>query len=78
MMAAFAGVIIAPLWGIRPHMGVDAVVPAFLIIVLGGVGSFWGAAVGRPAGRTWWSACPVPMPPEWSMLSDVSVVDCSS
>ena len=46
MLAAFAGVIMAPLWGIRPHMGVDAVVPAFLIIVLGGVGSFWGAALG--------------------------------
>jgi branched-subunit amino acid ABC-type transport system permease component len=46
MLAAFAGVIMAPLWGIRPHMGVDAVVPAFLIIVLGGVGSFWGAAIG--------------------------------
>ena len=35
MLAAFAGVVLAPLWGIRPHMGVDAVVPAFLIIVLG-------------------------------------------
>ena len=46
MLAAFAGVVLAPLWGIRPHMGVDAVVPAFLIIVLGGVGSFWGAAIG--------------------------------
>jgi branched-subunit amino acid ABC-type transport system permease component len=46
MLAAFAGVVMAPLWGIRPHMGVDAVVPAFLIIVLGGVGSFWGAAIG--------------------------------
>ena len=46
MLAAFAGVVMAPMWGIRPHMGVDAVVPAFLIIVLGGVGSFWGAALG--------------------------------
>jgi branched-subunit amino acid ABC-type transport system permease component len=46
MMAAFAGVIMAPLWGIRPHMGVDAVVPAFLFFVLGVVGSFWGAAIG--------------------------------
>jgi branched-subunit amino acid ABC-type transport system permease component len=46
MLAALAGVILAPLWGIRPHMGVDAVVPAFLIIVLGGVGSFWGAVLG--------------------------------
>ena len=46
MMAAVAGVILAPVWGIRPHMGVDAVVPSFLIIVLGGVGSFWGAVLG--------------------------------
>ena len=35
----------APIWGIRPHVGVDAVVPAFLIIVLGGVGSLWGAVI---------------------------------
>ncbi len=46
MMAAVAGVILAPVWGIRPHMGVDAVIPAFVIIVLGGVGSFWGAVLG--------------------------------
>lgn len=45
MLAALAGVIMAPLWGIRPHMGVDAVVPAFVVIVLGGVGSFWGAVL---------------------------------
>ncbi len=45
MLAAFAGIVVAPIWGIRPHMGVDAVVPAFLIIVLGGVGSFWGAVI---------------------------------
>lgn len=42
-LAAFAGIVLAPIWGIRPQVGVDAVVPAFLIIVLGGVGSFWGA-----------------------------------
>ena len=45
MLAAVAGIIVAPVWGIRPHMGVDAVIPAFLVIVLGGVGSFWGAVV---------------------------------
>jgi branched-chain amino acid transport system permease protein len=44
-LAALAGIVMAPIWGIRPHVGVDAVVPAFLIIVLGGVGSFWGAVV---------------------------------
>jgi branched-chain amino acid transport system permease protein len=44
-LAALAGIVLAPIWGIRPQVGVDAVVPAFLIIVLGGIGSFWGAVV---------------------------------
>ncbi|HVF62425.1 MAG TPA: branched-chain amino acid ABC transporter permease [Casimicrobiaceae bacterium] len=44
-LAALAGVVMSPIWGMRPHVGVDAVVPAFLIIVLGGVGSFWGAVI---------------------------------
>ena len=44
-LAALAGIVMSPIWGMRPHVGVDAVVPAFLIIVLGGVGSFWGAVV---------------------------------
>jgi branched-chain amino acid transport system permease protein len=44
-LAALAGVVMAPIWGIRPQVGVDAVVPAFLIIVLGGVGSLWGAVL---------------------------------
>jgi len=68
MLAAFAGIILAPVWGIRPHMGVDAVIPAFLIIVLGGVGSFWGAVVaallvGLAIGLTGAYAS------EWSLLS---------
>lgn len=45
LLAAVAGIILAPIWGLRPHMGVDAVVPAFLVIVLGGIGSFWGAVI---------------------------------
>jgi branched-chain amino acid transport system permease protein len=63
-----AGIVMAPMWGIRPHVGVDAVVPAFLVIVLGGVGSFWGAVlagimVGLVVGITgaYFS--------EWSLLS---------
>ena len=51
-LAALAGVVMAPIWGMRPHVGVDAVVPAFLIIVLGGVGCFWGAVIAGAAGRT--------------------------
>lgn len=67
-LAAVAGIVMAPIWGVRPHMGVDAVVPAFLIIVLGGVGSFWGAVlagimVGIVVGVTGAYAS------EWSLLS---------
>jgi branched-chain amino acid transport system permease protein len=67
-LAAVAGIVMAPIWGVRPHMGVDAVVPAFLIIVLGGVGSFWGAViagimVGIVVGLTGAYAS------EWSLLS---------
>jgi branched-chain amino acid transport system permease protein len=67
-LAAVAGIVLAPIWGVRPHMGVDAVVPAFLIIVLGGVGSFWGAVlagimVGIVVGVTGAYAS------EWSLLS---------
>ena len=44
-LAGLAGVVMVPIWGLRPHVGIDVVIPAFLIIVLGGVGSFWGAVV---------------------------------
>jgi branched-chain amino acid transport system permease protein len=67
-LAALAGVIMAPIWGIRPQVGVDAVVPSFLIIVLGGVGSLWGAViaglmVGLVVGLTGAYAS------EWSLMS---------
>ncbi len=67
-LAAIAGIVMAPIWGIRPHVGVDAVVPAFLIIVLGGIGSFWGAViagimVGLVVGLTGAYAS------EWSLMS---------
>ena len=67
-LAAIAGVVMAPIWGIRPQVGVDAVVPAFLIIVLGGVGSLWGAViaglmVGMVVGLSGAYAS------EWSLLS---------
>jgi len=41
-LAAIAGIVMAPMWGLRPTLGVDAVIPAFVIVALGGVGSFWG------------------------------------
>lgn len=67
-LAGLAGVILVPIWGLRPHVGVDVVIPAFLIIVMGGVGSFWGAVcaallVGLAVGISGAYA------PAWAMLS---------
>jgi branched-chain amino acid transport system permease protein len=45
-MAGLAGIIAAPLWSVRPQMGLDALLPAFLIVVIGGMGSFWGSVIG--------------------------------
>ncbi len=44
-LAGLAGIVMVPIWGLRPHVGIDVVIPAFLIIVLGGIGSFWGAVI---------------------------------
>lgn len=44
-LAGLAGIVMVPIWGLRPHVGIDVVIPAFLIIALGGVGSFWGAVI---------------------------------
>lgn len=41
-LAALAGVISAPLAGVQPAMGTEVVVAAFVIVVIGGLGSFWG------------------------------------
>jgi branched-subunit amino acid ABC-type transport system permease component len=45
-LAAIAGVIAAPLHSIRPVMGTYILMPAFVIVVLGGIGSFWGSVLG--------------------------------
>jgi branched-chain amino acid transport system permease protein len=46
MAAGFAGVINAPIVTVNPGMGADVLVQSFVVIVIGGVGSFWGALVG--------------------------------
>jgi branched-chain amino acid transport system permease protein len=46
MAAGFAGVINSPIVTVDPEMGAPVLVQAFVVIVIGGVGSFWGAMVG--------------------------------
>jgi branched-chain amino acid transport system permease protein len=45
-MAGMAGVIAAPMWSLKPTIGAEAVMPAFIVVVIGGIGSFWGAVIG--------------------------------
>lgn len=44
--AALAGVLAAPIRGVDPFMGVEALSVAFVVVVVGGMGSFAGALAG--------------------------------
>ena len=44
-LAGVAGVLIAPVTGANPDMGTDILILAFVVVVVGGMGSFWGAVV---------------------------------
>jgi branched-chain amino acid transport system permease protein len=45
-LAGIAGVVAAPMWSLKPTIGAEAVMPAFIVVVIGGIGSFWGAVAG--------------------------------
>ncbi|AYQ90262.1 MULTISPECIES: branched-chain amino acid ABC transporter permease [Burkholderia] len=44
--AALAGVLAAPIRGVDPFMGIEALGVAFVVVVVGGMGNFLGALVG--------------------------------
>lgn len=45
-LAAAAGVILAPVFPVTPTAGVPVALTAFVVVVLGGMGSMWGCVVG--------------------------------
>ena len=45
-LAGLAGAIMAPLLSVNSNMGIDWMVDSFLVVIVGGVGSFVGTAVG--------------------------------
>jgi branched-chain amino acid transport system permease protein len=45
-LAALAGVMSGPLAGVQPAMGTEILTPTFVVVVIGGLGSFWGVVVG--------------------------------
>jgi branched-chain amino acid transport system permease protein len=46
MLAGFAGIMVAPILSVEPGMGDTVLILAFVVIVIGGVGSIRGAFLG--------------------------------
>lgn len=44
-LAGTAGMLAAPLWTVAPSMAASAIMPAFVIVTIGGLGSYLGAIV---------------------------------
>ncbi|MCP8884442.1 branched-chain amino acid ABC transporter permease [Devosia sp. XJ19-1] len=42
-LAAFAGVLAAPIYSVNPNMGADLIIVVFAVVVIGGMGSILGA-----------------------------------
>jgi len=45
-LAALAGVLNAPIQGVYPPMGTTIIMSCFVVVIIGGMGSFWGAVIG--------------------------------
>jgi len=44
-MAALAGALFAPITIVHPAMGAEIITVAFVVVVIGGLGSFWGVVL---------------------------------
>jgi branched-chain amino acid transport system permease protein len=44
-LAAFAGVLAAPIYSVNPNMGADVIIVVFAVVVIGGMGSILGSIV---------------------------------
>lgn len=45
-MAALAGMLAAPISSVAPNMGGQVLILSFVVVVVGGIGSVWGALIG--------------------------------
>jgi branched-chain amino acid transport system permease protein len=44
-LVGLAAVVIAPLFDLYPNMGTDVVIKSFAVVIIGGMGNVWGAAL---------------------------------
>ncbi len=47
-MAAMGGALFAPIAVVHPAMGAEIITVAFVVVVIGGLGSFWGVVLAAP------------------------------
>lgn len=43
--ACLAGILVSPIFAVEPLMGGDILIQCFIIVIIGGLGSFWGTVV---------------------------------
>lgn len=46
LLAGLAGALAAPIYAIQPALASSWIILTFVIVIVGGIGSFWGAIVG--------------------------------
>jgi branched-chain amino acid transport system permease protein len=46
LMAGLAGALAAPIYAIQPNLASQWIILTFVIVIVGGIGSFWGSIVG--------------------------------
>ncbi|MBN9441993.1 MAG: branched-chain amino acid ABC transporter permease [Bosea sp. (in: a-proteobacteria)] len=65
LLAGLAGLLAAPLWTVTPSMAASAIMPAFVVVTIGGLGSYAGAIIaGLLVGIT--TAMTIQFQPEWA------------
>ncbi|OYU47949.1 MAG: branched-chain amino acid ABC transporter permease [Rhizobiales bacterium PAR1] len=65
LLAGLAGMLAAPLWTVQPSMAAGAIMPAFVVVTIGGLGSYVGAIIaGLLVGIT--TAMTIQFYPEWA------------
>jgi branched-chain amino acid transport system permease protein len=65
LLAGLAGMLAGPLWTVIPSMAAGAIMPAFVIVTIGGLGSYSGAIIaGLLVGVT--TAMSIQFAPAWS------------
>ncbi len=70
-IAAFAGVLVGPILAVQPVMGVEILIQCFIVVIIGGLGSFWGAIIaGLGVGQV---LTLFPLLPHCSKLGDVVI-----